>query len=171
MKVNIAVNTYEKTLNFLLIQSKQLNPFDFDDMWIEKYQEIIKDDLSINKIPLALALIHPDFYYRKGKSFHKNSQLLWIKNNNFKNGILRTNSCQFIKCAGYECIFNESKPFRIEADHFWPNSLGGPSILSNRLLLCSFHNTLKSNSYLNFDWETVPSWLSSQLKTIYSLKR
>jgi len=171
MKISSSVKVYEKYLEYLLNYSKQLDPSDFDKVWMNKYREVIDAKLTTFTLPLALALIHPDFYYKNGESFHNNPQLNWKKNNNFKNGILRTNKCQFIKCSGYECIFNKSREYKIEADHFWPNSLGGPTILANRLLLCSFHNTLKSNSFLNFDWNSVPSWLFNQLEIIYHLKR
>lgn len=171
MNKNHSGYIYEKTLFYLLSNSTRMNPTEFDGVWIQKYKEVHDSSLNVNNLPIALALIHPNFYYRRGEPFHNNLQLQWLKNNNFKNGILRTNRCQFVKCSGYDCVFHESRIFNIEADHFWPNSLGGPSILSNRLLLCSFHNNSKSNSYLNYNWNEVPSWLLTQLEVIYYLKR
>ena len=141
-----------------------------DLVWLKYYTEIVKGEYTSEKLPKLLALIHPDFYFREGKTFEKN--LPWRKDNHFTKGITDNAKCQSGKYTKIECLFNSMRNVRgkCEADHYWPNSLGGPSVLSNRLILCRFHNSIKTNNTYFFNWNEIPLWLRSYIEKIYRLK-
>ena len=142
-----------------------------DNIWLEAFNKINMDSIDGPNLPFVLSLIHPDFYCRRGETFHES--LPWRKKSNFTAGIRNTALCSIGKLTKVDCLFNEFPEMRgkVEADHIWPNSLGGPSILDNRLLLCKYHNGMKSNDISNFTWEDTPSWVGRYLHTIYYLKK
>lgn len=142
-----------------------------DHLWLNAFGELDVNSINNDTLPLVLSLIHPDFYYRRGESFQDN--LNWKKKSDFTAGIRNTSICSISKLTKIDCLFNDIPEIRgkVEADHIWPNSLGGPSILDNRLLLCRFHNGMKSNDISNFTWDTEPSWLKKYLYEIYYLKQ
>lgn len=101
------------------------------------------------------------------------ANLPWAVTDTFRKGISRADRCQVRKVLGVECIANRFPDVRgtCQADHVWPNSLGGPSVLENRLILCRFHNAMKSNDVAQFDWTRWPTWLRSYLELIARLKQ
>jgi len=148
---------------------------DKNHIWIDKF-DTLSNSLHIEDLkalPSLLALIHPEFYFsHTGRSIIAN--IPWKTNgSNFYNGISKVDNCKSEVLNGKKCEFNDFPEIRLKchADHVWPNSLGGPSILDNRLILCRFHNTMKSNSINYFNWTVFPVWLKSYLNTIYSLKK
>ena len=147
-----------------------LSPTAQDEQWLAHYKKILSDDFTSMNMANILALIHPDFYTKNGESI---AELLnWKNNNKFASGILKTDQCQAKEYTGIPCIFNEIPDIRgkCQADHKWPNSLGGPSILDNRLILCKFHNGMKSNDISHFNWRTAPNWLKEYHCKLYRLK-
>ncbi len=163
---------YEQYFYWLLKINKDIVNKDHseqDKIWINQFTEI-KDNINVEQIPKCLTLIHPDFFRKNGVSFSEN--LNWKTNTSFKTGITEMDRCCYDQISGKECEFNEYPDIRgkCEADHFWPNSLGGPSMLSNRLILCRFHNGMKSNDIDVFLWAKVPDWLEQYLQDIYNLK-
>lgn len=162
---------YLKNLLKLFEKIQNLDYISKDKVWIEEYYEI-KGKLEDN-LPEALSLIHPDFYFSKGQSFKDNTVLKW-KANDFARGITNQTKCKSEKIfPGSNCMFNNYPAIRgkCHADHHWPNSLGGPSILDNRLVLCRFHNSMKSNSIYFNKVENLPDWLPKQINLIYNLKK
>jgi hypothetical protein len=146
------------------------SPQEQDAIWIAFYLRIINKDFSPNNLPSIFACIHPDFYFKNGISFESN--LNWRTNHKFTASITQTDRCQAKNYTGVECIFNSMPKIRgkCQADHRWPNSLGGPSILDNRLILCRYHNGMKSNDISHFSWETVPNWLENYASKLFRLK-
>lgn len=142
-----------------------------DQIWMNHFN-LIKDSLDdLNNLPTMLALIHPEFCAKNGINFKTNDNLQLIVKANFTDGIRHTDSCQFENISGYKCIYEKIRGReKVQADHFWPNSLGGPSILENRLLLCKYHNSMKSNNISSFKWDVIPTWLSKQILTISLIK-
>jgi hypothetical protein len=144
-----------------------------NSIWISKYEIIISSrESSVDKLPHLLSLIHPDFYYN-GKGQYIGENLPWRKKNDFTSGISAEDTCQIMILSGEQCPFNRLPHVRgkCEADHVWPNSLGGPSIFDNRLLLCKYHNGMKSNNTNVFHWDQEPGWLLQYLKSLYNMKR
>ncbi|MCU5429941.1 HNH endonuclease [Bacillus cereus] len=141
-----------------------------DQIWIKYYKSYTSDGLHIEMLPQLLTLIHPDFYTKQNISFKQN--LEFESKSAFTNGIIKTTHCQSHRLTGINCAFNAFPEMRgkCEADHIWPNSLGGPSILDNRLVLCRYHNGMKSNDISKFPWNQMPSWLDGYLNRIYNLK-
>lgn len=142
---------------------------DEDSIWLIYYDRIIEDGFTTDNLPKLFSLIHPDFYFRKNMSFKENL----VHDPSFTSGILISDKCQSQLYTGNDCIFN-SDPYmrgKCQADHKWPNSLGGPSILENRLILCRYHNAMKSNSIYHYNWQAIPSWVEDYLYSIYRLKK
>lgn len=165
-----AAGAYLESLFRILARSADLEPAERDRVWIAECTEAIEEGFREANLPRLLALIHPDFYYRGGKPIA--SSLPW-RSREFSDDIMMSDRCQAVEYTGVECVFNHLPRVRgkCEADHRWPNSLGGPSVLDNRLILCRFHNSMKSNDVFGFDWATVPSWLEGYLTRMLSLKR
>lgn len=140
-----------------------------DREWLAHFHKGTSDGYISTRLPELLALIHPDFYYKNGTPLE--GSLPW-KNNGFAAGITQTDRCRAEVYTGVECLFNQNPQIRgkCHADHVWPNSLGGPSILDNRLVLCKYHNGMKSNDIAHFNWTIIPNWLESYLQKLYRLK-
>ena len=151
----------------IYLESSQIKK---DAIWLLHFDHLINHISDIYRLPELMALIHPDFYFYRGQNFSSN--LRSFNAPGFRNGILPTTNCMYSKITGVECVFNSFPDMRglYEADHYWPHSLGGPSILDNRLILCKYHNGMKSNNVYSFDWKSFPSWLERYLIEIRNLK-
>jgi hypothetical protein len=164
-------NLYFKNL---LEHLAAINSCDFkfkNDYWINQFLSLSKELSNIRYLPNLMPLIYPDFLY--GHHGNYLGDLLQFNANGFNQGINLSDHCQFdfiVKDAS--CEFNNYKSIRgkCQADHFWPHSLGGPTILENRVLLCKFHNLAKSNSILDSFWKEYPCWLDDYLTRMYHLK-
>lgn len=72
--------------------------------------------------------------------------------------------CKADALWGYDCPLAHE---RVQSDHVFPYSLGGPTLGANRLSLCAVHNGWKGADLGNFPWEVgEPDWLADQLATI-----
>ena len=110
---------------------------------------------SVENLPKALALIHPDLrevdppfdngFYNRGQTKCEIGKLLAVPD--------------------HECRFSEDTE---DCDHLWPQSLGGPTMPENRRVICSHHNRAKSNSVILYTWEWT-DWLESMIHTFASL--
>ena len=154
------------------IKSSVINhtPNEQDSIWQDHFRYIKQHGLTTDNLPSLLALIHPDFYFKGGVAL--GSQLDRRNNTNFSGNMLSTDRCQAQEYTGSPCVFN-TMPFargKCQADHRWPSSLGGPSILDNRLILCKYHNGMKSNDIAHFNWSRLPNWLDSYLSKLHRLK-
>ena len=77
----------------------------------------------------------------------------------------RFGQCQAHLLWGYACSLGGANG--IQFDHLFPRSLGGPTVVGNRLSLCRFHNAGKAGDVHFFPWEIgEPSWLAQLLKNI-----
>lgn len=141
-----------------------------DAIWLESFKKSYENGPSRDNLPILLALIHPDFYM-KGE-VHLGRDLGWSNNPNFSAGILTTDRCQSHEYTGVPCAFNNHPSIRgkCQADHRWPSSLGGPSTIENRLLLCKYHNSMKSNEISHYSWNHVPIWLDGYIRKLKNLK-
>lgn len=141
---------------------------DFTEMvliWNEKFNSVVVDGM-ISDIVVGLVLAHPDY------RIQHNGLEIKIDDGRFARPIERSTKCEWKDYGGYECPWNEDIFLRgkLEIDHHWPSSLGGPTIDSNRLHLCRHHNSCKSNSIEHYVWENTPSWLLPLLKKIHERK-
>lgn len=122
-------------------------------------------------LPDIMPLLFPDFLYNGDGAYLGNMLSYGVIG--FSVGINLSDSCQYsLIQGGGDCKFNNYRDIRgrCEADHFWPSSLGGPSIIENRILLCKFHNVAKSNSIMLDFWKVYPGWLDSYLIRMNNLK-
>lgn len=172
MKTNyIKVNQYFSELFRIKKRMLNMDNIFMDLIWLEEYKSIVSNGFNANNLPYLLSLIHPNFYYCNGIFF--GSDIKWNRNKDFSSDITYTTPCMIERYIGVNCIFNDDRNIRgkCEADHFWPNYLGGPSIKENRLILCSFHNGMKGSDISNYKWDEVPIWLESYLNNIRNLKQ
>jgi hypothetical protein len=166
-------NRYFKSLLQHLSNSSKLDLAAKNRYWLKEYEKFNLYDayLNIEKLPEIMPLIFPDFLYNETGEFI--GDYISYKSTAFNSGINLSDKCQFasIHINGI-CEFNSYKTIRgkCQADHHWPHSLGGPSIIDNRVLLCRFHNLAKSNSILNDFWLKYPIWLNDYIKRMYDLK-
>jgi hypothetical protein len=170
------IEKYKKTNQYFLLlyelKKRMVNKdyYSVDQIWLQEYERVIRAGFEIDNLPNLLVLIHPDFYYKKGVYF--GDFLNWKRASSFTNGITETSLCMWMKRTGVNCIFNNNRQIRgkCEADHIWPNYLGGPSVYGNRLILCRFHNSMKGSDITCFEWDKFPEWLEPYINTIYNLK-
>ena len=79
----------------------------------------------------------------------------------------------YIKCRsmllwGYECPFEDIN--QLAADHCFPYSLGGPTLATNKIYLCKWHNQIKAGDIHIFPWELgEPQWLLPMIDRIKRL--
>ena len=77
----------------------------------------------------------------------------------------RFDPCEAERLWGYPCDLEPDG--RIEFDHAFPYSLGGPTVGANRLGLCPVHNAGKAGDIHLFPWEEgEPRWLAASLGRI-----
>ncbi len=166
-------NTYFKCLLKFLTETECLNLPEKNKYWILKYKELHTEIKKSNVVhlPLILPLIYPVFLYNSEGQFLGN--FIDYNSSDFSKGINNSDNCQYssIQKSGF-CEFNNYRQIRekCQADHYWPYSLGGPSIIENRILLCRFHNVAKSNSIVSEFWRNYPSWLNPYLERLFNLK-
>jgi len=134
--------------------------------WFSQYGKYVNGDI---KLPDAFALIHPWHYeditttgqecpIRGSQRFMKEQAISSIK-------------CKASLIWGYECPLSHNLVGNVQADHLFPYSLGGPTVASNKIYLCTIHNQMKANDLHVYPWERgKPDWLSDCLKNIAKRK-
>ena len=157
-----------------LSESEGLSEIDKNGYWISIYSKLLTfiTERNIDYLPMIMPLIYPTFLFNsKGEWL---GELTKFDEKRFTNGVTQADNCQYnqIQINGI-CQFNSYVNIRgkCQADHFWPHSLGGPSILGNRIILCQFHNLAKSNSILEIFWLNYPTWINDYLDRLYNLKK
>lgn len=79
-------------------------------------------------------------------------------------GGAKVGGCQCRLVWGYDCSFDK---LRLEADHLFPYSFGGPSAGQNKIYLCTLHNQAKGSDIHLYQWELgEPVWLSAVLERV-----
>ena len=113
-----------------------------------------------------LALLHPEHLNSIDLPSHKNVAQLREQiqgKRGFGSQFLRT-KCESELIWGYKCPLNAD----IQQDHLFPYSLGGPTIGTNRILLCKYNNMVKTSDIHCFPWEEFTircePWLDFQIK-------
>jgi hypothetical protein len=128
--------------------------------WLDQYARYKSGSLEF---PESLALVHPH-HYRNLESSDK------IRTNrSFERGpSVSSRNCESNRIWGYKCPIDITEHKKIEADHLFPYSLGGPSTGENIIFLCKMHNLCKGSDFHFFPWESgPPAWLSSTINRIY----
>lgn len=150
-----------------------LSDFDKNKYWITEYNKLVENinKRNTDQLPFIMTLIYPLFLYNSDGEWL--GELTKFDEKGFTNGVTMADRCQYnqIQKNG-NCQFNNYDNIRgkCQSDHFWPHSLGGPSILGNRIILCKFHNLAKSNSIIEIFWLVYPTWINDHLKMLYKLK-
>jgi hypothetical protein len=119
------------------------------------------DELNQKNLIIAkLALLHPSHFKKMpliGNVENKNSHLEKLQKQvqgerTFKQQPRRKN-CQSKIIWGYNCPFDNRN---LVYDHKFPYSFGGPTDNANNcLILCHWHNMVKSNDIHCYDWENL----------------
>jgi hypothetical protein len=163
------VNAYLNTL-MRLMRAKRDRPSDVDKLWLDEYSKIVGTPFSIDDMPTAMALLHPEFLMRLGTSFE--GQLDWRAQRIFSAEYTDMQRCEAKFLFKVECPFNSDRDIRgkCQADHIWPWALGGTTIPENRIYLCRFHNQAKGSDITVFDWTFLPEWVPIYLRVIRDKK-
>lgn len=126
--------------------------------WAELYDLYLSKELTLEE---RFCLIHPVHLEELGLQ----NKIQGNRAFNEEPGV-STMLCQSNQIWGYSCCAVKDQN-RLVADHLFPYSLGGPTIASNKLYLCKFHNQVKSNDIHFFPWERgEPDWLSIQIARV-----
>jgi hypothetical protein len=164
---------YLQSLLELMLRADGLSPAEQDEVWISEYEGLMKGSVTVADLPKLLAMIHPEFLCRRGVAFRDHPDIRLRPTSSFKTGISIADRCQSVSYSGEDCVFNKYPSIRgvCQADHRWPCALGGPYIVDNRLILCRFHNVMKSSDISTYSWDIMPNWILDQLNRIYCHKR
>ncbi|MDH5401957.1 MAG: HNH endonuclease [Candidatus Heimdallarchaeota archaeon] len=148
---------------------KQLNNLPVEN-WENLYNKFNKNK---NDLVSLMILIHPENYNHlikipgisdpRGNRYFDNTVFSIDRNQN---------KCDSIKIFGYICPLKNSDENKINIDHLWPFSLGGPTEVSNGIFLCKIHNNFKHNDIHNIDENLLLNftWLEELLSKIKNLK-
>jgi hypothetical protein len=151
-----------------------INPrYDQARMYLEALNESLRNSWleQVDK-PLSifqkLALLHPDHYGALDLPCNKSVEVIKQQiqgKRKFERTII-TAKCECHIVWGYDCRLDTI----LELDHLFPYALGGPTIGTNRITLCKYHNMVKSSDVHCFPWEfyekwCVP-WVDMQLKKL-----
>jgi len=131
----------------------------FEHPWLEQHEALL-----VGQLPLAeaMTLLHPQHYEARERTEHLRGPRAFSEQ--VGTGGLR---CAGVQVWGYECPNTD-----LVADHWFPYGLGGPTISSNKLLLCRAHNTGKSSDVHFYVWERgEPEWLRVTLEKIAGVLR
>lgn len=137
----------------------------------ERYLELIEDGhvgtwhdarldaLASNDLVLAMSLVHPHHW----SDTKKVSEVLGQREFRVPN-LVGTRYCAAADFWGVDCASRRRVDAEIVADHAWPYSLGGPTVVGNIRWLCRRHNAVKSSDVHLYPWEDLwPDWLNQQL--------
>ncbi len=136
---------------------------------LSKGWNIIYEDYSKGHLDFfdKITMIHPDFI----KSIHLPNHISHdnlIRDIQGKRLFKQENgSCQSKLLWGYECPYNNN--LLCHGDHLFPYSMGGPTISANKLLLCHYHNMVKSTDIHLYPWEDKMnrfSWLDNHINNM-----
>lgn len=124
--------------------------------WMECHDAVENGSLAER-----LVLVHPTWLRVIGVG---DSQIVELQGGRtFTPGGLSRN-CQADVLWGYEC----RQVDRIQADHLWPFSLGGPTKPGNAISLCVDHNAMKGMDIHVFPWSgrmpQIEMWLTTQVR-------
>lgn len=136
------------------------------DRWYAEFKRVDAAQYSQSLTPLMLALCHPDFRVVGGSSFDQ--EIHGRASRSFSNRVGRHERCQMEALSKVRCKFNEFPDIRgrCEIDHMWPWALGGPTVLSNSIRLCRFHNATKSSGIEHFPWNGSLEWIPLTLQQV-----
>lgn len=127
----------------------------FAGSWHDAYRDV----LVSGDLVLGLALVHPEHW----TDYAAEHAILGPRK--FRAPTLTgTRNCAASEYWGVQCPSTGRGSVEIVADHAWPFSLGGPTVVGNIRWLCRRHNAVKSSDVHFYPWEGLwPGWLSDQL--------
>lgn len=131
--------------------------------WLESYK------LQKKSRFVQLALLHPLHFQELDLPGHQTVKKIQeaIQGPRSFPTPLGGHSCDSSLLWGYECGLNAE----IQQDHLFPYSLGGPTLQTNRIFLCSYHNMVKSSDIHCYPWESIDQWtrpwLERQIDKLY----
>ena len=113
-------------------------------------------------LPQAMVLVHPAFYEDREANLEQSIR--------GPRSFSTTAGQQVAACMADQIWFSAcplASPEDVHSDHFFPYSLGGPTLAENQLFLCPVHNRSKANDIHLFPWELgEPNWLGTQVDRI-----
>ena len=120
-------------------------------------------------LPQTMALVHPDFYRDREKQVGLEVGLSIRGPRRFSPTANRHVAvCMADRIWFSACPLENLE--KVHVDHWFPYSLGGPTLADNQLFLCPAHNRVKASDIHLFPWELgEPRWLRRQVDRIRKL--
>ena len=138
--------------------------------WHKDHEKFVKDELRLTE---KILMVHPKYFMPWIKPDYAEDEIKKIlgihESSEFPSGQYkrRNKNCQSDLFWGYNCPIKGGSDSKIEYDHHFPRSFGGPTESSNMIRLCQFHNQkLKSSDIHFYSWEKEPHWLNFQISNI-----
>lgn len=155
--------------------------FEYRIQCTQKYLSFLEDSLALNwekqyflyqskqlSLPYAFVLVHP---WHCELLTSQDIKTIYGARTFQKEVGLTGMQCLSETIWGYKCSHSRQSKSIVQADHLFPYSLGGPTISSNKIYLCKFHNQMKSNDIHFYPWERgEPAWLATHLQEIAKRK-
>ena len=128
------------------------------EYWLILFREYQGLQAGLGKTVLGLCLLHPTWWKEAGKM----NEIGWDDLEPICEYHKINSGCK--KCPIEDLSWN-----KIEYDHWWPESLGGPKSPDNQIVLCHLHNVSKSCSIEYFDFSKPPTWLNRRMRKVQLL--
>ena len=135
--------------------------------WIDSFKHFTGGELDIFS---RLAMLHPIHLDDIGlpSYMERNNVMARVQESRCFTGP-GNGSCQSNLLWGYDCPFTDAP---MHQDHLFPYSLGGPTTGANRVILCRFHNMVKTNDIHCYPWENTEiycePWVDAQIHKLHS---
>lgn len=118
----------------------------------------------------AVALIHPDHLLEIDgqRDFHADDARCRLQGPRQFSAVGQpaVRGCQSELIWGYCCNLDGG----LQQDHLFPYSLGGPTVATNQIGLCRYHNMVKTSDIHCYPWEQVEArmtpWLPGQIEKV-----
>jgi hypothetical protein len=125
--------------------------------WQSEFGKFSQRELSLEE---SMALLHPVHYQDRPLADQVRGS------RTFGAEVIHTGQrCQSALFWGYDCML--PLDLSLVSDHSFPWSLGGPTVVENKIFLCQLHNQLKGNDVHAYPWEMgEPDWLGPTLGRI-----
>ena len=130
--------------------------------WCTIFEDYERGRLTIAQ---SLVLVHPRYYIDRETEVGKSIRGIRKFDNVTGRDVSR---CMAEQVWLSTCTLQNSE--ELHSDHWFPFSLGGPTLADNQLYLCPIHNYSKGSDVHLFPWERgKPVWFERQVERIQRL--
>jgi hypothetical protein len=129
----------------------------FQSDWLDLYQQYKEGQLPLTD---AMALAHPENYPELHDGIDIRGERAFPPLRH-PHGL----RCESALIWGYTCGLDPAGA--LAADHLFPWAMGGPTVATNQVMLCRYHNLVKTSDVHVYPWERgEPQWLREVVDTL-----